>query len=105
MIAHALVGAGPPAYPQRLNHIEQPQLVQPGEALPVGRRFRRRLHPIGGTAQGEEGGKLPMQPAGEVPHRGVDAHQGGLRQPLLLQRFLKKALVTETNHSSGWLCL
>ena len=30
-----------------------------------------------------------MQPAGEVPHRGIDAHQRGLRQPLLLQRFQK----------------
>ena len=30
-----------------------------------------------------------MQPAGKVPHRGIDAHQRGLRQPLLLQRFQK----------------
>ena len=30
-----------------------------------------------------------MQPAGKVPHRGIDAHQRGLRQPLLLQCFQK----------------
>ena len=38
---------------------------------------------------GEEGRELPMQPAGKVPHRSIDAHHGGLCQPLLLQRFHK----------------
>ena len=30
-----------------------------------------------------------MQPAGKVPYRGIDAHQRGLRQPLLVQCFQK----------------
>ena len=30
---------------------------------------------------------LLMQPAGKVPHRGRDAHQRGVRQPLLVQCF------------------
>ena len=30
-----------------------------------------------------------MQPAGKVPHRGINAHERGLRQPLLLQRLQK----------------
>ena len=43
-----------------------------------------------GQPQGEEGRELPVQPAGEVPHRGIDAHERGLRQPLLLQRFQER---------------
>ena len=48
-----------------------PQLLEPGQALPVGRGLRRRLHALGGAPQGKEGRELPVQPAGEVPHRGV----------------------------------
>ena len=96
MVAQPLVGAWPPADPQRLHGIEQPQLFQPGEALPVGRGFRRRLHPIRGAAEGEQVREFPIEPAGEMPHGGVDADQGGLGEALSSERF-RNALVTETN--------
>ena len=89
MVAQVLVGAVAPAACAASARAEQADFVEPGQALPVGRGFRRRLHAIGGTAQGKKGGELSVQPAGEVAHRGVDAHERGLRQLVPLQRFQK----------------
>ena len=62
----------------------QAYLIETGQALPVRRGFSRRLHSFGGTAQGKEVREFAVQSAGEMPHGGVDAHQGRLRQLLLL---------------------
>src|SRR5207245_8220825 len=50
----------------------------------------RRLHAFGGTAQGKQAGELPVQPAGEMAHRGIDTHERGLRQLLPLQRLQER---------------
>src|SRR5215470_1801283 len=70
---------------QRLRRGYQADFGESGEALPLSRGLRWRLHALGGTAQGEEAGELPVQPAGEVTHRSVDTHKRGLRQLLPLK--------------------
>jgi hypothetical protein len=62
--------------------VEEAELLQPGEPFPVGLRFSGQLDPLGRAAEGKEVREFAVEPAGEMPHGGVDAEQRGLAQAL-----------------------
>jgi hypothetical protein len=89
VVAQALLCAGAGPHAQRLRGVEQAELLQAGEPFPVGCGLRWRIHPLGGTAEGRQLGKFPVEPAGEVAHGGVDADQRGLGETLSPELFEK----------------
>ena len=82
MIAQALLGAWAWPHAQRLRSVAEAELLQPGEPFPVGLRFSGRFDPLGRAAEGKEVREFAVEPAGEMPHGGVDADQRGLGQAL-----------------------
>ena len=81
-MAQAWPGAGTGPYAQRLRGIEEAELLQARQPLPVGLRFGGRLDPLSRVADGEEMGECAVEPKCELAYRGIDADQRGLGQAL-----------------------
>jgi hypothetical protein len=71
-------------HPERLRGIEQPELLEAGESLPLGLLFLRGLDAVGGTAQGE-GRDVFMDPPRKVSHGRLGSGDRGLGQALRLR--------------------
>jgi hypothetical protein len=82
VVAQPLLGAMAGPHAQRLRGVEQTELLEAGEALPGGREFQRRLDPVRRAAEGEQAREFAVEPAGNMPHGGIDTDEGGLGEAL-----------------------